>query len=182
MELETNLKRIFKNFSHAHVSRWKRGDVSQYRDTLYFINASSAYVRSNAWIHSLPRSRTLVSRPRTGRSARRTERYSLALGLGHRALVLRRREEANVRELPHRHLDLFHRPVAVVRYVHVHSNVLPVMVQLLVQRRLQVKLVRRHDEFFAHLDGRLLALLRRRVHDLPYREPHRVSATRVIYR
>lgn len=135
------------------------------------------HARSNAWIRLLPHSHTLVSR-RTTEGGARTERYSLALSLGHRALVLRRGEEANVRELPHRHLDLFHRPVAVVRYVHVHGYVLAVMVQLLVQRRLQVKLVRRHHEFFAHLDGRLLALLRRRVHDLPYREPHRVSATR----
>ena len=108
------------------------------------------------------------------------EWYSLAFRFGDRALVLRGGEETNVRELPHGHFDSLHRSVTAVRYVHVHGDVLAVVVQLLVQRRLQMKLVRRHDELFAHLDGRLFALLRRRVHDLSYRQPHRASTTHTI--
>ena len=54
----------------------------------------------------------------------------LALHLCHGALVLRRREEADVGELPHRNLDLLDSLVRVVLDVNVHGDLLTVVVQL----------------------------------------------------
>lgn len=107
----------------------------------------------------------------------RLEKYSLALGLGDGALILRRGEQADVRKLPNRHFYLFHSPVAIVRYVHVHSYVLAVMIKLLVEGGLQVQFVRGHHKLFADLHRRLLALFRWRIHDLPDRQPHAAPAS-----
>ncbi len=54
----------------------------------------------------------------------------LALNFGHCALVLRGGEEADVGELPHRHLDLLDRLVGVVLDVHVHGDLLAVVIKL----------------------------------------------------
>lgn len=52
----------------------------------------------------------------------------LALRFGDGALVLGGRKETDIGELAHRHLDALHRPVRVVRYMHVHSYVLTVVI------------------------------------------------------
>lgn len=102
--------------------------------------------------------------------------YSLAFGLGDGALILRGGKQADVRKLPNRHFYLFHSPVAIVRYVHVYSYVLAVMIELLVERGFQVQFVRGHHEFLADLHRGLFALFRWRVHDLPDRQPHATPA------
>lgn len=76
-------------------------------------------------------------------------------------------------------LDAF---VRVVLYMNVDGDRLAVVIELFVQRSLQVQLVRAHHELLAHLDRRLFALLARSVHDFPYGETNRVPVNVTIVR
>ena len=72
----------------------------------------------------------LFKKKRKKERKKETKLDLLALNFGHCALVLRGGEEADVGELPHRHLDLLDRLVGVVLDVHVHGDLLAVVVKL----------------------------------------------------
>jgi len=103
--------------------------------------------------------------------------YSLALGFGDGAFVLRRGKQADVCKLPNRHFYLFHSPVAIIRYVHIHSYILAMMVELFVEGGFQVQLIRRHHKLLANLHRGLFTLLRGRIHDLPDRQSHATAVS-----
>jgi len=105
----------------------------------------------------------------------------LALQFCHRAFVLGRAEEANIRKLSYADLDLLDTLVAVVLDVNIHVDFLAVVVQLnvndwhlflyfvayfFVQRALQVEFAWRHHELLADFDAGLLSRFARSVHHL----------------
>jgi hypothetical protein len=91
----------------------------------------------------------------------------LCLDARHRRPVLAVLEEHHVDPLLHHHLQLLHHFVAVVPDADVRRDLLPVVVQLLVQRHLQLQFPGAQHEVLPHHRARLAALFRRRVLHLP---------------
>lgn len=80
-----------------------------------------------------------------------------------------------------RDFDFFYAFIWVVLYVNIDSNRLSVVVELFIERSLQMKFVWAHHELFADLHWRLLALLAWCVHDLPNRQPHRIPIEEIHF-
>lgn len=105
---------------------------------------------------------------------------SLCLQAGNRRPILAVLEEHHIHPLLHHGLDLLHHLVAVVAYADVDRNLLPVVVQLLVQGGLQLQLPGAQHEVFTHDGARLAALLGRGELYLAYAERDRAASVRAV--